>query len=248
MNKNLALFVISVLILSVGLFGVSFGGNEAIPGDRTTSENIISVTGHGVISVKPDVCYVSLGVEIQGKTAREVSEQGATLMNNIINAIKNIEFSDEDFETVEYSLTPVYTYPQNEPPVLTGYRLRNIVRVRITQKNEQGDLDTTFIGEVIDAATENGANVISGITFDVLNKKDLKLQAITLAMEDAKEKAETALAAVNETIKTVIEISVSDVSFPSWAGKDMNLRVETTPPIFTGSQNITVTVNVKFGF
>ena len=248
MNKSVVLFVVSVLILSVGLFGVSFGGTRMSDMDRTTSENTISVTGHGVISVKPDVCYVNLGVELQRKTAKEVSEEVATIMSSVITAIENLGFTDENLETVEYSLTPVYTYPQNEPPVLTGYRLRNIVKVKITQKNEEGNLDTSLIGEVIDAATENGANVISGITFDVLNKKDLKLQAITLAMEDAKKKAETALKAVNETIKTVIEISVSDVSFPSWSGKDMNLRVETAPQIFAGSQTITVTVNVKFGF
>jgi len=248
MNKNLVLFVVSVLILSVGLFGVSFGGNRVVNVENVASENTISVVGHGVISVKPDVCYVNLGVELQGKTAKEVSEKAATIMNNVITAIKDLGFTDEDLETVEYSLTPVYSYPQNEPPVLTGYRLRNIVRVKITQKNEEGNLDTSLIGEVIDAATENGANVVSGITFDVLNKKELKLQAITLAMEDAKRKAETALAAVNETIKTVIEINVSDVSFPSWIGKNMNLRGESTTPIFTGAQNITVSVNVKFGF
>lgn len=248
MKKSIALFVLSVLILSLTLFGVSFGKSEVSEVNEMSSENIISVTGYGIVSVKPDVCFVNIGVQIQRKTAREASEEAARIMNSVVEGIKNLGYSDDDFETIEYSLAPVYNYPQNEPPVLIGYRVRNILRLKIDEKKDDGNLDTSLIGEVMDTATENGANVISGITFDVLDKNDLKLQAITLAMQDAKEKAETALTAVNESIKSVIEISVSDVSFPSWAGKDMNVRMETAPPIFSGSQNVTVTVNVRFGF
>lgn len=248
MRKSLVLFILSVFLISIALVGVSFGGTEMNNMENISSENVISVVGHGSIGVKPDVCYVDLGVQIQKKTAKEANDEAASIMNEVVNAIKELGFKDEDFETVRYSLTPVYSYPQNEPPVLVGYRVRNILRVKVTEKDDEGNLDTSLIGEVIDVSTENGANVISGISFDVLNKGELKLQAISLAMEDARRKAETALSAVNESIKSVIDINVSDISFPSWIVKGDDIRMEMGPPVFTGVQYVNVTVNVKFGF
>jgi len=66
-------------------------------------------------------------------------------------------------------------------------------------------------------------------------------------MEDAKKKAEVALKVVDEKIKGVAEINISDISYPVY--RDMkNLAPEAAPPIFTGSESVQVTVNVKFIF
>ncbi len=249
MKKVLTLFLVSVLILGISLIGVSFGKSEVNQVNNVSSENFVTVTGQGVVYAKPDVAYVSVGVETERKTAKEAAEENAKIMDQIVKALQKLGIKVEDLETVEYSVFPVYFYPEKEPPVVVGYKVRNMFNVKITKKTQDGKLDTKFVGEVLDATTSNGANIVSGITFDILDKNELKLKAISLAMEDAKKKAEAALSVVGEKIKGVQEINISDVSYPVYRYDLKTMPApEATTPIFEGSQSVQVTVNVKFIF
>jgi uncharacterized protein YggE len=247
MKKVLTLFLVSVLILVVSLMGISFAKTDVNEVTDVTSENSITVSGQGIVYAKPDVGYVNVGVEIQRLTAKEASEENAKIMNQIVSALLKLGVKEDDLTTLDYSIQPVYNYPEKEAPVLVGYMVRNNLSIKITKKLANGDLDTGFLSEVLDAATSNGANVISGLSFDISNKDELKLEAIKLAMEDAKKKAEAALEVVDEKIKGVAEINISDVYYPVY--RDVkNITSEMQTPIFTGAESVQVTVNVKFIF
>ncbi|HQJ56822.1 MAG: SIMPL domain-containing protein [Caldisericia bacterium] len=247
MKKVLTLFLVSVLILVVSLMGISFAKTDVNEVTDVTSENSITVSGQGIVYAKPDVGYVNVGVEIQRLTAKEASEENAKIMNQIVSALLKLGVKEDDLTTLDYSIQPVYNYPEKEAPVLVGYMVRNNLSIKITKKLANGDLDTGFLSEVLDAATSNGANVISGLSFDISNKDELKLEAIKLAMEDAKKKAEAALEVVDEKIKGVAEINISDVYYPVY--RDVkNITSEMQTPIFTGTESVQVTVNVKFIF
>jgi len=247
MKKVLTLFLVSVLILVVSLMGISFAKTDVNEVTDVTSENSITVSGQGIVYAKPDVGYVNVGVEIQRLTAKEASEENAKIMNQIVSALLKLGVKEDDLTTLDYSIQPVYNYPEKEAPVLVGYMVRNNLSIKITKKLANGDLDTGFLSEVLDAATSNGANVISGLSFDISNKDELKLEAIKLAMEDAKKKAEVALEVVDEKIKGVAEINISDVYYPVY--RDVkNITSEMVTPIFTGAESVQVTVNVKFIF
>ncbi|HQP00110.1 MAG TPA: SIMPL domain-containing protein [Caldisericia bacterium] len=247
MKKVLTLFLVSVLILVVSLMGISFAKTDVNEVTDVTSENSITVSGQGIVYAKPDVGYVNVGVEIQRLTAKEASEENAKIMNQIVSALLKLGVEEDDLTTLDYSIQPVYNYPEKEAPVLVGYMVRNNLSIKITKKLANGDLDTGFLSEVLDAATSNGANVISGLSFDISNKDELKLEAIKLAMEDAKKKAEAALEVVDEKIKGVAEINISDVYYPVY--RDVkNITSEMQTPIFTGAESVQVTVNVKFIF
>ncbi|HPB33657.1 MAG TPA: SIMPL domain-containing protein [Caldisericia bacterium] len=247
MKKVLTLFLVSVLILVVSLMGISFAKTDVNEVTDVTSENSITVSGQGIVYAKPDVGYVNVGVEIQRLTAKEASEENAKIMNQIVSALLKLGVKEDDLTTLDYSIQPVYNYPEKEAPVLVGYMVRNNLSIKITKKLANGDLDTGFLSEVLDAATSNGANVISGLSFDISNKDELKLEAIKLAMEDAKKKAEAALEVVDEKIKGVAEINISDVYYPVY--RDVkNITSEMQTPIFTGTESVQVTVDVKFIF
>jgi len=247
MKKVLTLFLVSVLILVVSLMGISFAKTDVNEVTDVTSENSITVSGQGIVYAKPDVGYVNVGVEIQRLTAKEASEENAKIMNQIVSALLKLGVKQDDLTTVDYSIQPVYNYPEKEAPVLVGYVVRNNLSIKITKKLSNGELDTGFLSEVLDTATSNGANVISGLSFDISNKDELKLEAIKIAMEDAKKKADVALEVVGEKIKGVAEINISDVSYPVY--RDLkNITSEMVTPIFAGTESVQVTVNVKFIF
>ena len=227
--------------------GISFAKTDVNEVTDVTSENSITVSGQGIVYAKPDVGYVNVGVEIQRLTAKEAFEENAKIMNQIVSALLKLGVKQDDLTTVDYSIQPVYNYPEKEAPVLVGYMVRNNLSIKITKKLSNGELDTGFLSEVLDTATLNGANVISGLSFDISNKDELKLEAIKLAMEDAKKKAEAALEVVDEKIKGVAEINISDVYYPVY--RDVkNITSEMQTPIFTGTESVQVTVDVKFIF
>ncbi|MBC7195090.1 MAG: SIMPL domain-containing protein [Caldisericia bacterium] len=248
MKKVLMLFVVSVLILTISLVGISFGKSEVNEMSNVTSDNFVTVTGQGIVYAKPDVAYINIGVQTEKKTAKEAAEENAKIVDQIVKALFKLGVKEDELETVEYSIEPVYFYPEKEPPVVVGYRVRNLFNIKITKKTQDGKLDTKFIGEVLDASTSNGANIISGINFDILNKEELKLKAIQLAMEDAKKKAETALEVVGEKIRGVAEINISDISYPVYRQDLKMLTAYEATPIFEGTESVQVTVNVKFIF
>lgn len=247
MKKVLTLFLVSVLVLTISLVGIGFGKNDESNSSVVTSENFITVTGLGVVFAKPDVGYVNVGVEIQRKEAKEAGEENAKIMNEVVQALLKLGVKEEDLTTINYNLEPVYNYPPNEAPVLVGFRARNNLQIKVTKKLSNGNIDTAFMGAILDTAISNGANIINGLSFDILNKDELKLEAIKAAMEDAKKKAEVALKVVDETIKGVLEVNISDITFPVF--RDLKVFApETTTPIYTGEESVQVTVNVKFIF
>ena len=67
-------------------------------------------------------------------------------------------------------------------------------------------LDLANIGAVLDAAVQAGANSISGIRFDVEDREAAQQQAMTAAVENARERAEVLAGAADVTVGQVLSI------------------------------------------
>ena len=148
----------------------------------TEAPNAISVGGMGKVFVKPELANMSIGVESRAKTAGEASDQNKRDMNQVMSSLKAMGIKDEDIQTIDYSIYPDYRYKENEGEKIVGYVARNMVQVKVK------DLDK--IGDILDAATGAGANVIHGIGFTVEDPSQYKDEARELAVADAKSKAE----------------------------------------------------------
>src|SRR5689334_3633125 len=84
---------------------------SALAADTTgTNEHVITVSGTGKVTVKPDVADVNLGVTTQANTAKAARDDAATKMNAIIAALKTLGIADEDIQTSNISINPVYDY------------------------------------------------------------------------------------------------------------------------------------------
>lgn len=242
-----------VLLLALGFFFWSFSSFQAggpsvnaVDDSTVTPVNRISVTGEGVIKMKADTALITLGAQTDGTTAEEAQSKNATLMNAVVGALKRVLSSDDKWETATLSLYPQYDYSKDGKGELVGFRAENQVLITLT--------DPARAGEIVDVAVKAGANTVVGIQFTLRNPESTKLDAIKLAMQAAKAKAEAALGVEGKQIKDVQEIVVSDSYYsPPVNNFYKEAAMGSTPdaapaPVEPGSIEVRVSVSVTYTF
>jgi uncharacterized protein YggE len=159
----------------------------------------IRVTGRATVSVQPEQASVDVGVVTEAPEARDAARMNAEKLDIVLKAIRNALGSGAKFETVSYSLNPVYRYPERNEPVLTGYSATNVVRIR--------ELALDKVGEVIDLATSSGANSVSNIAFGLRDEAAAKARALREAAIDARAKANALADALGLQVLGVLSVS-----------------------------------------
>ena len=236
-KKSLILFL--ALILSIGFFGFSFAQPEEPP--QKENPRIINVSGTGIISAKPDMGRVNLGIVIEGASANESQSKNNEISNKIIDSIKATGVNEEDIQTIEYSINPIYKYEEGKPPIITGYQTVHMLNINV--------YDIEKIGAVIDAGTTAGANRVGGISFDIKDKKSLEMKALEEAVKDARKKADTALAAESEKVIKLISMNVGNESLPIMPPRSKSdLTGSSSTQLMPGQLEIVVTVSATFSF
>jgi uncharacterized protein YggE len=226
--------VLGAVLVGPSLTAVRAGNETELP------EHTLSVTGTGRIEAKPDVADVTIGVRVQRDRAGDAARDAAEQMSAVTDALLGQGIAEDDIQTVNLSLSPVYNY-NTEPARLVGYEATNLVLITIR------DIDKA--GEIVDAATDAGATEIGGITFRVEDQAAVEAQARTQAMADARSKADALAAAGGVTITGVVTIVESSSPPPmpvDFAGAAAEDQARATTPVFGGEVELSVTVSVVY--
>lgn len=143
----------------------------------------LSVTGHGEVSLAPDVAYVTIGVHTQASDVSQAVSQNADQVAGVMAALAALGVAQEDMQTSNFNL---YTGDNYDP--LTGlpsgdktYTVDNTVNVTVR--------DLANMGSLLDEAISAGANSIWGVSFDVDDKEAAQAEARDMAMADAVSEA-----------------------------------------------------------
>ena len=205
----------------------------------------IVVTGEGKVVVKPDIAQISISVVTEDKTVNKVIKANTDKMNGVIEKMKTLGIDEKDMTTSGYNLNPIYNYPENLPPVITGYSLDQTLSLKIR------NLD--LVDNVIDDATVAGANNVYGLTFKLDDDTDVMNQAREKAFAEAKTKADMMAKAAGVKLGDVYTFSEGyDNNYPTpyYAKAEMAYGgaadMAVTPNIQSGSQEYTVTVSVTY--
>lgn len=159
-------------------------GSMALPAfadTATTNSNphVIAVTGSGTVIAKPDIAYLQVGYQAQNKVALTAQNEAKTKMNVIIKQLKAAGVKDADIKTTNISLYKTADYIKE---VKNEYYVA-VNTVEITTR----DLD--HIGSLIDTAVNAGSNDLGAVRFTVEDQEKYQIQAITLALKNAGNKA-----------------------------------------------------------
>ena len=219
---------------SLGTIASTLVGEEQV--------NTISVSGSGSASARANQATLTVGVQTEKPYASEAVEENAGLMTTILDAIKSLGISEDDIKTVTYGVYPIYDY---ELKRITGYRVTNMVQVKI--------LNLDMVGDVIDAASQAGANRINGVSFELSDELagELKLEAYRDALKDASEKAEVISETLGLTLTGIYSVSES-IYYPYRPYYAMEAPApypeKATTPIIEGTLSVSVTVQVVYTF
>lgn len=199
----------------------------------------ITVRGTGSVSVPPDMATLVLGVGAQAATAGAAQSEASTRMNRVLETLLGHEIPAADITTRQVSLNATYDY-RDSGPHLTGYQATQLVEVTARSLGE--------VGALIDACVEAGADQITEITLSVTHPEPAMARARTLAVEDARARAETLAAAGALRLGRAVAITEAPPHGgpgPLRLGK-AEMRAAADTPVATGSTELSVEVEVVF--
>ena len=238
-NVQIALIVASsvILLALIGTFVFLQSG---------TSANTVNVDGTAKVKAMPDLVAVYFNVETNGDDAKEAKDKNADIVDKVITSLLKKGFERNAIETQNFNIYPRYVWENNENKQ-EGYTATHSLRIVL----EQNMIAKT--GDVIDAGVDAGA-AINYINFELSLEKQngYKAEALKLATQDAKTKAEAIASGIGKKIGKVVSISTTDFGYSPWP---VFARAETTGVMETkaaatniqpGEQDIYANINVEF--
>ena len=208
--------------------------------DKMT-ERTITVSATGSVSAVPDEATIATGVSSEAKTARDAMSKNTEQMKKVNAELKTQGIDAKDIQTTQFNVEPVYVYPkEGQPPSITGYRVNNMVSVRVR------NLDS--LGGVLDQLVTVGANQMHGLSFDVSKAETLKDEARKEAVANALRRAKLLAAASGAEVGDVLQISedvVHDGPHPVML-QAKRMAMADAAPVERGSQQLESRVTVTW--
>ena len=202
MNGFIKTFSVALAILAAlflyNKFGPPFSFNSVV----TQKTDLFTVSGEGKVTVVPDIGVVSLGINLTRPTVKSAQTDVNNIINKISTDTKGLGVDPKDIITSDYSIYPEYDYRTGTGRI-TGYRVQASLTVKVR--------DLEKINQVIDTATADGANTVSGInlTVDESKEKELLQQAREQAIEEAKTKAASLARAAGISLGRIVNVQES---------------------------------------
>ena len=224
------------------------------------SARSIQVSGTAVVNVRPDRALVQLGVQSNGRSAKEAQASNSATINAVTRALRKLGIDSKDITTDWYTIEPLYE--DYDSLHIKGYRIHNIIQ--ITMRN----VDKT--NDAIVAAFQAGANQVENVEFYTSELRKYRDQAREMAMKAATEKAKALATSAGTDTSCVLTINENTWSYFNywswWYGRNQNQNLWTqnvvqniapaagseTPtledgPVSAGQISIRAEVNASFG-
>jgi uncharacterized protein YggE len=211
MNKHQKIVTVSIMALAILLISSSLYSilastpttNTAIPAEHT-----ISVSGMGNVQVNPDMVKITFSAVTEANVTSDAVAMNSEIFNKLVNSLIEIGITRDQIQTTGYNIYPVYQYLKDSgQSIIVGYSVQHDLEVSVegTNVTQLG----VSAGNVIDVSVAAGINQVSGVQFTVSeqNLKQLKSQALQLAIADASDKANVTAKALGVKIVGVQSVS-----------------------------------------
>ena len=234
--KTKFLFLIGVLLLGSLLAAC---GPSTVTLQQQPPQRTITVTGTGMVTLTPDIAYITIGVHSQDPSASVAMTTNNTSAQAVISTIKAAGVADKDIQTTNFSIYPQQQYDTNGKIIGIIYMVDNSVYVTVR--------DLAKLGGLLDASVKAGANTINSISFDVADKTAALSQARLAAVANAKKQADELTGATGVTLGSVQTISYYDSTPPVAVPMARALSADSgSVPVQAGSMQITTTVTIVY--
>lgn len=234
--------LLSVFVLLAVLVSACAGTTNATVYTEP-APRLVTVSGTGQVSLKPDIAYIYIGVHTEEELASDAVAANNERTQALIDALTAAGVANDDIRTTNFSIWPSAQYdPSTGQQRGTIYMVDNTVYVTVR--------DLAKLGDLLDEAVDAGANTINSIAFDVADKSEALKEARKLAVEAAQAQAAELAAAAGVELGAVQSISYFDnLSYPVFEGKGMGGGADSAAlsvPINPGSMQLSASVQIAF--
>jgi uncharacterized protein YggE len=209
----------------------------ASPAASTTTssfESGVFTSGDGSVSKMPDTAFLYAGVESQQPSASAAQSDLASKAAKLITRIKALGVADKDLNTSGYAVGPMYT-PSGQ--TVSGYLASE--QLQITWH------DVTTVGKALDAIVQEGGATNVGASFGLADPRAAQAAARTLAIADARSRAQAMATAAGVSLGQVIRVSDLTSSAPP-VPYNVGAAASPATQLPVGELTVSVTVEVDF--
>lgn len=203
----------------------------------------LTVTGTGSVFGEPDVAVLSLGVQVEAESVGDARAQAAEAMDAMLAALRDGGVAEEDIQTTRFSVQPQFDFVRGRQE-LRGFVVDNIVTAKIRNLDDTGQLIDSALGAGGDAAR------VQNLQFTIDDPSALEDEARQLAMEEARQKAQTLAQAAGADLGPPRSISETGGAIPipiERAAVDVAEQPLAETPIEAGELEVQLTVQVVYG-
>lgn len=236
--------LLSAILTVVLLTFVSYFINHTWLWSGSPAKNpTLNVQGSGTAMATPDQSQIWFTVTKTASTQQAAQTQANTFTNKIVADLQNNGIAKNDIQTSNYNSSPNYDDNGN---TIINYVVSENITVTIH--------DSLKVNQVIDIATKDGAENISGpnFTFSDTKQKELENEARVKAITDAKQKAQSMANAAGIHLGKLISLKedTSPTTYPihpilmDASGTIANKGVPTQ--INSGQNSVTVSVTLSY--
>ena len=203
-TNGLAAAAVAALVLLAGCTGVGIPGAAGDDGATTgtgSEHRTVTVEASATVEAAPDLAVVRVAVEATADSAEAARAAVAEDAERMRAALREAGVPDANVSTEAFNVYPEYDYSDEERE-LVGYRAVHAYRIETVPDRA---------GETIDVAVGNGATSVSGVTFTLSDatRGELRQEALTAAVENARSDAETVASAADTSLGDVRTVSTS---------------------------------------
>jgi len=242
LGEKIPQYTILGLILAVIIVGAA-GFTRPTVISTIAEENRLDVTGTATLSVSPDEIIILAGAETEAASAADSQLTNAGMISGMRTALNRTGLAAENVTTASYSLDVIREYDEKTNTTKISYRTTHILRIKSS--------DTTKAGDYVDAAVDGGANRVDGISFTLSDSKEteIRTQALKLAGQDARSKADASAQGLGVSVKRVVRanegyISIYPYATEMRASPSAGAATEITPGQVEVSASIGVTYEI----
>jgi hypothetical protein len=163
----------------------------------------ITVKGVGKLSAKPDYIVLSMSLKAQDKDYEKTMSLAANQLENLRDAIVNVDFQKDDLKTADFGVEPKYDSGHDKG----GNYKRWFIGFECThQLKLEFDLDMNRLARLFSALAKCLARPEFSIQFTVKDKEAVNVALLQSASQNAKTKADILCSAAGVTLGDLISI------------------------------------------
>ena len=196
----------------------------------------LTVQGTGTVAVEPDRATINVGVQEASRTVGAAMAGVNEKLDSVVAALMESGIDAADIATSTVEIYANYDYDADQR--LLGYTASNSVTVLVE--------DVSRAGAIIDAAVGAGANCLNGVEFFAADTSEARKQALALAVDSAREKAEALAEAAGLPLGGILEIREGDTG---WENPMLYAKAEDAgagTQLYAGRQQVSASVTVIY--